>query len=288
MAVYFCKEFIRDLADHDDAHFAARVLSKVVTDQGGFADDADDHPYRGVPDAWIRYVSRQNSAYRAIFIRKDGHIYWYRAGGKPVEVRLRAPRNLDGALQIGGADFNADALQEYAYPSYIKTKEKRLLKEVLASRQLLPHKTVTIVSPAISADLFSPVGLVGKLISSVLEGGGAVSVITRPPKKNNISEFRWLVDRGVDLMVHERVNARFIHFDVDKERLDKELKHISSTCLIGSAEYTSEGIGVASEGVHDELVYEVHESDLDGSDDFIMKLVENSLGFDDHIRKIVG
>ena len=64
MAVYFCREFLRDLMEHNDAHFAARVLSKVIGSGGEFEADADDHRYKGIDGAWIRYVSRQTTAYR--------------------------------------------------------------------------------------------------------------------------------------------------------------------------------------------------------------------------------
>src|SRR3569833_2402183 len=140
MATFLCREFVRDLIEHNDANFASRVLSKIIGPDGGFEADADDHRFRGIEDGWIRYVSRQNTAYRAIFLRRGEDVYWYRAGSHSIENRLQAPQDLFGAVAIGETPAGLDALMSHRNPRYLKTSEPRLLREVIASRVLVPQR----------------------------------------------------------------------------------------------------------------------------------------------------
>jgi len=285
MATFLCREFVRDLIEHNDANFASRVLSKIIGPDGGFEADADDHRFRGIEDGWIRYVSRQNTAYRAIFLRRGEDVYWYRAGSHSIENRLQAPQDLFGAVAIGETPAGLDALMSHRNPRYLKTSEPRLLREVIASRVLVPHRNVALVTPRLSLTLFSPVGLIGQLIDRVLQFDGTVSVITKPPSQRDLTQYRWLTDRGVDLLVHPRVNARMLLFEVDHERLDKEMAHVSSIGVVGSSELTEAGLGVVgADNIHEELCYEIAGDDLDGSSEYLMKLADDALSLEDHLQ----
>lgn len=286
MATFLCREFIRDLIEHSDASFASRVLSKTVGADGGFEADADDHRYRGIEDGWIRYVSRQSTAYRAIFLRRGEDIYWYRAGSHSIEDRLQPPRDLTAAVMIGETPSGLDVMTVHRNPRYLKASEPRLLREVIASRVLVPHRNVALVTPRISASLFSPVGLIGRLISGVLEYGGTVSIITKPPSQRDLAQYRWLVDRGVDLLVHPRVNARMALFEVNDEQLDVEMINVGSMCVVGSSELTEAGLGlVGAQDVHEELCYEILGDDLDGSNEYILKLADDALSLEVYIQQ---
>ncbi len=285
MASYICVEFIRDLIEQGDAHFAARVLSKILSAAGEFEHDADDHRYNGIENCWIRYVSRQNTAYRAIFIKRGADVYWYRAGVHSVEDRLKAPSELSSAVKVESELTGVDMLVSHKHPRYLKSQESRLIREVLASRILIPHKAITLVTPRLSANLFGPLGLVGRLIDSVLSGGGSVTVLTKPPLERELSAYRWLVSRGVDLLLHSSLNTRLLVFEVDRERLDSEMTHIQSIGIVGSSELTEEGIGVASpDSVKDELCYVIESDDLDGSLDYLLTLVDKSVGLEAHVQ----
>lgn len=286
MSTYLCLEFLQDLIDHGDAHFASRVLSKIVDATGNFVPDADDHDYNGIADARIRYISRGRTAYRAIFVRRSGHVYWYRAGNHSVEDRLQAPRNLDAAIEVSTTPLAlVDLHAQHAFPNYLKSTEQRLLREVIASRILVPHKSLTLVSPSISNQLFSPVGLVGRLISSVLESSGAVTLITSPPTERELNAYRRIAHGGVDLLVHTELNVRLLLFEVARERLDREMQHIDSVAIIGSAELTEAGLGDSSTGQsREELCYQVGADDLDGSSHFILRLADKAFDLETHIR----
>lgn len=289
MATYLCREFMRDLIEHSDPHFASRVLGKIVGAGGEFEADADDHRYRGIDNGWIRYVSRQSTAYRAIFLRRGNDIYWYRAGSHSIEDRLGAPQELVAAAVIGETPAGLDTLTSHRNSRYLKTSEPRLFREVLASRVLVPHSNVALVTPRLSTTLFSPGGLIGRLINSVIEFGGSVTVITKPPNARDLSQYRWLATRGVDLLVHRKINARLFLFEVDRDRLDREMAHLGSIAVVGSSELTEEGLGLAgsSEG-HEELCYEVASDDLDGSMEFLVKLAGDALSLEDHLRSFAS
>jgi hypothetical protein len=285
MATFLCREFVRDLIEHSDANFASRVLSKIIGAAGDFEADADDHRYRGIEDAWIRYISRQGTAYRAIFLRRGADVYWYRAGSHSIEDRLQAPQDLVAAMAIGETPAGLDALTSHRNPRYLKTSEPRLLREVVASRVLVPHRSVALVTPRLSVTLFSPVGLIGRLIDAVLEFNGTVSVITKPPAQRDLTQYRWLASRGVDLLVHERINARMLLFEVDGDRLDAEMAHVGSIGVVGSSELTEAGLGIAgADDVHEELCYEIPGDDLDGSIEYLMKLADDALSLEDHLQ----
>jgi hypothetical protein len=285
MAVYFCPEFIRDLAEHGDANFARRVLAKVVAPDGTFAPDADDHRFRGAEGAWIRYVSRQATAYRAIFIQRDGDVYWYRAGGHSIEDRFRSPRALTVSAAVGQAPAGLDALATHRNPRYLKSTHPRYLRDVLATRILVAHRNVTLISPTISNTLANPGELVGRLIDSVIEHNGTVTMITRPPTHRNLHQYRWLAARGVDLLVHQRLSARLFYFEVNSELAHPDLAHYQSIAVIGSAELTPKGLntGLVSENPDEELCYEIMADDLDGSYEFMMRLTDDALDLETYV-----
>lgn len=286
MATFLCREFVRDLIEHGDAKFASRVLSKILGADGNFEADADDHRYHGIEDGWIRYISRQGTAYRAIFLRRGADVYWYRAGSHSIEDRLQAPQNLAAAVAIGETPAALDALMSHRNPRYLKTSEPRLLREVVAARVLVPHRNVALVTPRLSVTLFSPVGLIGRLIDAVVESSGTVSIITKPPAQRDLTQYRWLASRGVDLLVHERVNARLLLFEVDRDRLDAEMAHIDSIGVVGSSELTEAGLGVAgADDIHEELCYEIVSDDLDGASEYLLKLADNALSLEDHLQR---
>jgi hypothetical protein len=283
MTIFICPEFIRDLVTHADINFARRVLGKVLTNDGGFAPDRDDHQYEGIDNLWIRYVSAGNTAYRAVFVRRGSDIYWYRAGEHKVEDNLRKPVDLATAIKIGASPITPDVLGEHAISRYLKSSHPRLLRELIGARRLIPHKMLTMVSPRLSASLISPTGEVGRLIDSVFEFGGSVSIITRPPSKRDFNQYAWLASRGADLLIHETVNARIFCFEVDQDQVSDVMGNPRSLAVVGSAELTDDGLNVGSRTpCSEELCYEISEDDLDGSTEFILYLVDKSTPFDSY------
>ncbi len=275
MTVYLCPEFIRDLCNHGDANFAGRVLSKAFNAKGEFEADTDDHRYKGIEDGWIRYVSTGNTAYRAIFVRKGKDIFWYRAGSHAVENRLSAPKTLADAVAISAPPAIGDVDADFRNARYSKSTHPKYLHQLLAARRLIPHRNISFASPRIDVALFAPHGLVGQLIQSAIEMGGTFTLITRPPAARDLNQYRWIADRGVDLLLHEHLNARLYYFEVNPDKLDKELQHIESLAVIGSSELTASALNFPPGAqVDEELCYEIEKDDLDGTLEFFLHLVD--------------
>ena len=288
MAIYFCREFIRDLAQHPDAHFASKVMSKVCNADGEFEPAGNDHRYKGIEGAFIRWVTEKPNYYRAIYIRRGADVYWYRAGRHDVEDRLQPPSQPLEGTAIGSTPDGTDLVASHRNPRYTKSIRPRFLREVIASRFLVPHRQLMLVSPRLSATMISPVGLVGRLIERVQGLGGSTTVITRPPPQRDVSAYRWLASRGVDLLLHERVNARLYLFEVDSEKLDPEIAHVRSIAIVGSAELNEKGLNFQlpdGQTADEELCYEIADNDIEGAMEFCIELTDGTVDFDTYIAR---
>jgi hypothetical protein len=288
MAVFFCKEFIRDLAEHSEANFASKVMAKVCNAAGEFEFARDDHEYKGIDGGFIRYISQRPNYYRAIYIRRGGDIYWYRAGRHEVEERLTPPAEPVQGIAIGKAPEGVDAMEEHRHPKYTKSLRPRYLREVFAARSLIPHRQMILVSPTLAATTIGPLGLTGRLIDRNIELGGCVTVITRPPRDADIGTYRWLESRGVDLLLHKRLNARLYYFEVDVENLDREMTRVRSIAVVGSAELTDKGLNSQlreGEEADEELSYEISEEDLDGAMEFCLDLSGEAVDLNTYLQQ---
>lgn len=288
MAIYFCKEFIRDLAEHPDPNFAGKVMAKVCNAVGEFEPAMDDHRYKGIDGGFIRYISQRPSYYRAIYVRRGEDIFWYRAGRHQVEDRLQPPREPIVGLPIGATPEGVDAAENHRNPRYTKSMRPRFLREVLSSRSLIPHKSLILVSPKLTANVISPAGVIGRLTDRVQELGGLVTVITRPPKDSDIGAYRWFASRGVDLRFHDRLNARLYYFEVNDQQLDRELSHIRTMAIVGSAELTERGLNYQiadGSAADEELCYEIGEDDIDGAMEFCLDLADTTVDFSTYVAQ---
>lgn len=289
MAIYFCKEFIRDLAEQPDPHFAARVMAKVSNAEGDFEPAQDDHRYKGIGGAFIRYISRQPHYYRAIYIRRGADVYWYRAGRHNIEDRLQPPGEPLSGIQLGLTPEGTDAAAAHRHPRYTKSMRPRFLREVIYSRSLVPHRNLILVSPRLTTSLIAPTGAIGRLTDRAQQSGCSVTVITRPPIPREVEGFRWFASRGVDLMFHERLNARLYYFEVNEDQLDRELSHIRTIAIIGSAELTEAGLNAQlPEGktADEELCYEIAEDDVEGAIEFCLELTDETVDFRTYVATL--
>lgn len=288
MAIYFCKEFIRDLAEHPEPNFASKVMAKVCNGRGEFEIAKEDHEYKGIQGGYIRYISQRPNYYRAIYIRRGDDIYWYRAGRHEVEDRLQPPGEPLEGVKLAPAPGGVDAMETHRQPRYLKSLRPRFLHEVIATRSLIPHSQLILVSPRLTATMIGPLGPIGKLVTRAKEFGAQVTVITRPPRDRDIPGYRWFASRGVDLLFHEKLNARLYYFEVDEKQLDPELAHIRSIAVIGSAELTEHGLNQnlpQGELADEELCYEVADDDIEGAIEFCLDLTNETIDFTGYVAR---
>ena len=198
MPIFLLPDFIADLQDYADAHFARRVLKKTLRPDGNFRFDVNDHRYEGIEDAWIRYVSRGRTAYRVIYLRYGDNIYLFRAGVHSVEDRLAAPTasTVEAAVPVAAAD-RISIRERSRTPDYLINRFKRnvptpQINREIFSRRNLPHKDIWLVAPFVNGDLVAPTAAFGKLLLDQAEDGASVVLITAPPKTEISSGWKGL------------------------------------------------------------------------------------------------
>ncbi len=271
-------------------------MAKVCTSDGEFEPAKEDHRYKGIEGAFIRYISQRPNYYRAIYIRRGDDVYWYRAGRHNVEDRLEAPSDLSSAASVGQTPSGVDAMEQFRHPRYMKSTSPRYLREVLSARTLIPHKQMILVSPSLTKTLISPVGLIGLLISRVQQFGGYVTIITRPPRSSDIDAYRSFASRGIELHFHEQLNSRLYYFEVDAKQLDSEMSHVKSIGIVGSSELTEKSLNIVPsrageeyclpDSVSEELCYEISEDDLEGAMEYCLDLASSTIDFETYIAQL--
>ena len=291
MAVFLTPSFLEDLQTHNDAHFARRVLQKCLQKNGAFRDDADDHKYKGSEQIWIKYVSRANSAYRVIFIKKGGHVYFYRAGEHSVEDNLSAPKasDLDKALEVTFAEGEIAqiiaSIPALHAPVRASVPSNRLLRnnpnpEIYRSifgRRNLPHKDIWLVSPYISPELMAPTAPLGKLLYSQVEDGASVTLVTRLPSDLKIDWMERLEERDVNVFVYPKLHSKLYCFVLDENRRHErglpDAEQLSSLLLIGSSNITARGLALAEREWNEELCYSIPDGELEHVEHYVTNLM---------------
>lgn len=260
MSIFILPQFIEDLKSLDTMRTLGRVLESIFDNKFNLKRNRDDHRYRGIPDAWIRDVSKDTTAYRCIYIQKDENIYLYRAGTKKIEERLTNP---DLTISLELADFQIDLrayVQDFSNLGVLlrSPEPTELLYEILRYKHVA-LKEIFIVSPVISRDIFIDTNHLGKFINQSLENGTQIILITQPP--NNIEEISFFDDlhiKGIFVMYHERVHAKLWYIDIDYSKLNPyEIEEgYQSAAILGSSNLTPEGLALTKDGNNNiELCY---------------------------------
>lgn len=294
MPVFLLPDFVADLQQHNDAHFARRVLQKTIRPNGEFRPDNDDHPYQGVEDAWIRYVSRRRTAYRVIFLRRGENIYLYRAGEHSVEDNLNAPAAgaEEAAIPVGGSGPEIEAAvaampareRPAATPAPINRFKRNIpnpqINREIFSRRNLPHKDIWLVAPFVNSDLFAPTAKFGKLLLEQVEDGANVCLITSPPKDKNIDWMEKLAERNVGIFVYPRLHSKLYCFVFDENRRYepglRDGDRYSSLVLVGSANLTRSGMALGDGQCNEELCYAVPEEEIVFVEQYVLDLMMKS------------
>ena len=291
MPVFLLPNFIADLQNHADAHFARRVLQKTLYPDGNFRPDANDHRYEGIKGAWIRYVSRRRTAYRVIYLHRGDNIYLFRAGEHGIEDRLAAPTAgvveaavpvLESGPDIAEALATMPAQEVSPAPAHPLNRFKRnvptpQINHEIFSRRNLPHKDIWLVAPFVNGDLFAPTAAFGKLLLDQVEDGASVVLITAPPKDKRIDWMENLAERQVNIYVYPRLHTKLYCFVFDESRrYETGLRYgdrYSSLILLGSANLTSVGMALGGERRNEELCYVVPEDEIGFIEEYVAELM---------------
>lgn len=286
-AVNLLPSFISDLQIQNDANFARRVFMKLFDGDGDFREDGNDHRYHGIPNAWIRYISKGSSAFRVIYIRDGQDVHIYRAGPHSVEDNLASPKTLRSNVKANSTagvsippvvqDATLAAVAAVEKGRVICSLKTPTLQQAILARSLQPHRDVTLVSPYLSLDLLVRTARLGRMLDRQIEDGARVTLITRPPQPEGIAPFSDLAARGVSLFFHPRLHAKLYAFKAAPERLGPFAAPLADMIVLGSANLTTSGFAGVRETGNEELSYSLPLSDSDDIESFLAMLALESL-----------
>ena len=302
MAVHLMPRFIADLQRVQDGGFARRVLTKTLSREGAWTHHGNDHRYNGIDNAWIRYVSQRNAAYRVIYIRLGEDIYLYRAGPHSVEDRLATPRSIDFSEAVpvnGDADeveaarkaIDAAECGESAPTRFLRRRPDAEIHHRLVGRRNLPHKEIWLVSPVVDPAVLSPTASLGGVLSAQVEDGAKVSVVTTLPIDGDIAWMENLAARHMEVFVHPRLNTKLYCFEFDEDRRFArgvpEDANAASLIMVGSSDLTAQGVGAAEGGdVVEELCYSPLADELDFVVGYLAELIDEGFELEEVRRRL--
>jgi hypothetical protein len=281
MSVSISPKFIADLQSENDANFARRVLTKLFNGEGAFRHDTNDHRYKGIADAWIRYVSQGKSAFRVIYVKTGDEVLLYRCGPHSIEDHLVAPAAADVVINVDAREI-VEVLVAPAPKQplanggrIISNLRTPALWHLVLGRRLIPHKEIILVSPFLSHSLLWRTARLGRLLDDWVEDGTKVSLITRPPSNDDHKLFEDLEARGIPTLFHERLHSKLYMFQVDQTRVKYDRKQ-EDLLVLGSANLTESGFGATRERGNDELSYELPSSNIGDLETYVAYLATNA------------
>lgn len=284
MGLFVCDDFLADLRNHGDNGFAKRALSKILSPNGSFRSDDDDHRYHGIDDAWIRVISRGNTAWRAIYLRRGADIYLYRAGEHDIEDNLAPPARALEFVPVQSAlerpnqpTWRAAAVDRDAERDrFYQNTRGRLLRTFILGRRLIPHKEVILISPFLSLSALQRTHRLGGTFDDLIEEGATVTLITKPPTTmEETRPFAEMEERGFKLAFHERLHAKLYLFELTDDASERTGQPLSNVALLGSANLTEPGFGL-NDCPLEELCYELPPNDFDRAVEFAAQVVHDS------------
>ena len=269
--------FVEDLLGHGDASFPKRVLKHIFDEFSGVSNSMNDHRYHGVPDAWIRYLSRGNTAYRIIYINDGGERIFFRCGNHDVEDEVQPPGDLASVVEIEVVD---DEIEEMTGPlTFLSNHRRPLLYGALLRRRLIPNKSVYLISPYIDPTMLYRGSRVGKVLDAICADGADVKVISSAER---VWEFErlWkdLEARGIEMVFLERLHAKIYLFVTDHDHYH----HLSTTAslgVVGSSNLTKKGISDEMTKGNLETNYSVAESNIAGLEEIAQEYYFQALEF---------
>lgn len=281
MKVYITPDFINDLRDSEDANFVRRVIRHTINKDGIFLDDADDHRYHGIEDAWIRYVSKGAPGYRVIYLKQGDNIYLYRAGKHDIEDKLKPPQNITSAIPLEPVKVAqpkqwATQWQAFDIGRLYKTCEPDYLCKVLRSMYHIGHEEIFIISPFISIELLDSRYHFGRFLDKAIEEKTIVVLVTRPPNDEELSLYRKLEERDILVYFYDNLHTKLYIFNINKSSLNKYQENINSMAILGSANFTKVGIGFDDVPAQEELCYKVPIDKFQEIHDYASRIVKKA------------
>ena len=290
MKVYMTPDFINDLRESEDANFVRRILNHTVNKDGVFLDDADDHRYQGIEDAWIRYVSKGAPGYRVIYIKQGENIYLYCAGKHDIERKLKPLRDMTSVIPIESVQVVQHAQwpkqwQGFDMGKLYKTSEPEYLSKVIRSMYHIGHEEIFIISPFISIELLDSKYHFGRFLDKAIEEKTVVVLITKPPEDDELGLYRRLEERDILVYFSDNLHTKLYIFNINRSTLNKYQEKMTSIAILGSANFTKVGIGFDDILAQEELCYRVPVEKFQELHDYASRIIRKSTNFQKYVMK---
>ena len=288
MKVHFTHEFIEDLKKSANVKFFKQILNHTLDNDGNFKEDADDHRYKGIDDAWIRYVSKGKTALRVVYLKKGSLIHLYRAGVHQIEEGLRPPCDLEKSIPLDMVQIQGPLRREAIdLGLLLKTKEPQYLRNIIHQMTFLGHFYIVLISPFVSLELLNSRALFGRFLNKAVEDNTEVALITSPSAPTDLAQYRDLENRGIFVYFLEDLHAKLYLFDVNLKTLNKYHRGITKTAILGSSNLTGPGFAFEDEQANHELCYRLPEEQYHYAFDYAQRLMHKSMSYKEYEVRVM-
>lgn len=287
MKVYITPEFIKDIRESADLRFIRQVFNHTLNTDGTFKQDADDHRYNSIKDAWIRYISKGNSAYRVLYLRQGDVIYLYRAGQHSIEERVGVPNNLQLSIPVCQKDIQEISQTQFIDNGiFVKTDEPVFINKIFKSMYHVGHKEIIIMSPFIDLSILDRHHHFGSFLDKAIEEDTLVAIITRPPNENEQKVYKDLEERNIFVYFCAGLHSKLYIFDVNPTKVSQYNRDIKRTVIIGSSNLTKRGIGFDDEATNYELCYRLSVDKYGEAYNYAKKIIMKSADYKDYFFRL--
>jgi phosphatidylserine/phosphatidylglycerophosphate/cardiolipin synthase-like enzyme len=138
----------------------------------------------------------------------------------------------------------------------LRTTAQPRLRSKIREMYHVKLREIILVSPFLSIDLFRRTNEFGRFLDKAVEDETEVCLITLYPQPADFAAvypaFTDLEARGCEVLFLKRLHTKLYVFTVDEAALGKRVRHFPSAAIIGSANLTNAGTGLADDDVNEE------------------------------------
>ena len=278
------KEFINDLSSSNDAAFVSRIMTQVFDEMNASGNQRNDHRYKGIPNAWIRYASRGKTQFRIIYLIRGNEMIFYRCGPHSVEDRLNEPTIMADELTEISLDKNE--VETMVMPeTFLFNHKQKIVYSAIVGRKNIPNKCVYIVSPFIDPKTLQRGHRIGETLDHIRQDGAEVYIITAAEEIGNYTKLQSdLRMREIEFTFVPKLHSK-IYLFITNDSYNHITSDVPSLGILGSSNLTLPGISQQVGLGNIETNFTVPESSIEELEDIVMELYSKSSDYQQTLRK---
>lgn len=274
------RKFVEDLKGLKDRTHFRQIWLAVLDELFDTPNSRNDHRYKGLPNAWIRYVSRGNSALRIVFLRYSTGVVFYRGGLHSIEESISAPSMAPEELvDLHSTDEDLVDQEEImvAANTILTNHEGKRIFSAFMGRSHFPTSEIFLISPFISHEILSPHRHIGKKLRYFKGQGCEIYVITRAEDYETHLDLHERLERsGIELRFLPNLHSKIYFFRTDRSYQDVELRNAPHLAIVGSSNLTFSGISDQPNLGNQEINYVVDTSAVENLYNRVLHMYDNS------------